>query len=335
MANDTAPPGSDLSNVRKLLANRRPLVRILGWGSAAALGLAIVAIATQTEPGNERLQLAFAAHPQPTTVVADIPKVDPQGEALLREARAREAQQRLEAQVRNLTSDRDRLLARVASLERSLDDVTGSIKRQAEIEAVAPAAKPAQSNPPPVAQQPAAPPPQQTATPQAPSAAAPAKTEPPVAATADASASVEPKAVATDARVYASEPSPTSQQVQLQTAPPIVENVPLPPVRVAALPSQHPVEVRKPPEVGVDIGGAPNMDVLNLRWAAVKANFGPLLTGMHPLAARVHRPGASDVRLLVGPLPSVAAAAQLCARFAAARIACRPVKFEGEQLAQR
>lgn len=37
---------------------------------------------------------------------------------------------------------------------------------------------------------------------------------------------------------------------------------------------------------------APNMDVLNLRWVAVKANFGPLLTGLHPLAARVQRPGA-------------------------------------------
>jgi len=67
----------------------------------------------------------------------------------------------------------------------------------------------------------------------------------------------------------------------------------------------------------------------------VKANFGPLLTGLHPLAARVRRPGATDVRLLVGPLPSVAAATQLCTRFAAARVTCRPVKFDGQRLAQQ
>ena len=38
---------------------------------------------------------------------------------------------RLSETVQALTADRDRLLARVASLERSLEDVTSSIKRQA------------------------------------------------------------------------------------------------------------------------------------------------------------------------------------------------------------
>ncbi len=67
----------------------------------------------------------------------------------------------------------------------------------------------------------------------------------------------------------------------------------------------------------------------------MKENFGPLLTGLHRLAAHVHRQGAADLRLLVGPLHTITAAAQLCARFKAARVTCRPVKFEGEQLAQR
>ncbi len=43
----------------------------------------------------------------------------------------------------------------------------------------------------------------------------------------------------------------------------------------------------------------------------------------------------ADLRPLVGPLHTISAAAQLCVGFKAARVTCRPVKFEGEQLAQR
>ncbi|MEI9805869.1 MAG: hypothetical protein WDN48_17625 [Pseudolabrys sp.] len=60
-----------------------------------------------------------------------------------------------------------------------------------------------------------------------------------------------------------------------------------------------------------------------------------MLAGMRPLAARDRRPGATDLRLLVGPLANPAAAAALCARFAAVRVTCRTTKFDGEQLAQR
>jgi hypothetical protein len=45
--------------------------------------------------------------------------------------------------------------------------------------------------------------------------------------------------------------------------------------------------------------------------------------------------GATGYRLTVGPLPNSAAATGLCAHFAAARTACRAVKFEGEQIAQQ
>jgi hypothetical protein len=130
------------------------------------------------------------------------------------------------------------------------------------------------------------------------------------------------------------EPSPVTPLAQ--TATPAAEPVPLPPVRVAAAPASDPTaEPPRKPELGIDIGGAPNMAVLSARWAAVKANFGPLLTGLHPLAAHNPRPGATDVRLVVGPLPNAAAAAQLCTRFIAARVNCRSAKFDGETLALR
>ena len=87
-------------------------------------------------------------------------------------------------------------------------------------------------------------------------------------------------------------------------------------------------------EFGLDLGGAVTMDGVRQRWITVKANFGPLLSGMHPLAAREHRPGSTGYRLVVGPLPNSAAATSLCAHFTAARTACRSAKFDGEQIAQ-
>ncbi len=46
-------------------------------------------------------------------------------------------------------------------------------------------------------------------------------------------------------------------------------------------------------------------------------------------------PAASGYRLVVGPLPNSPAATGLCAHFAAARTACKSVKFDGEQITER
>ena len=48
MANAIEPPEPDLSNIRKLLGHTRPLWRLCGWGTAAAIALASLAITTQT-----------------------------------------------------------------------------------------------------------------------------------------------------------------------------------------------------------------------------------------------------------------------------------------------
>jgi hypothetical protein len=78
------------------------------------------------------------------------------------------------------------------------------------------------------------------------------------------------------------------------------------------------------------------MDVLRAHRSKENAIFGPLLRGLHPIASpRERRPFGVYYRLVVGPLPNVAAAMGICARFAAARAACLPAGFEGEQLAQR
>ncbi|HLA20972.1 MAG TPA: hypothetical protein VJZ74_05905 [Pseudolabrys sp.] len=308
MASEIEPPEPDLSNIRKLLGKRYPLWRLCGWGSAAAIALTSLAITTQTESGSERLQLAFAPASAPARAVAaaDVPtRVIGIDKTL-----------RLEAQLRVLAADRDRLTARIALLERNLDDMTGSIKRQAAPEAAVPAAKPPIASAPATTQPAAAPASQPAAAPP------PAKTEVPIIAP-----------LAMPAHIDSAAPWPTTPAQQ--AAAPLPEQIPLPPTRMASAPASVPAAEPRKPEIGVDLGGAPNMEVLNMRWVAVKANFGPLLTGLHPLAARVQRPGATDVRLLVGPLPTITAANQLCARFAAARVTCRPAKFDGQRLTQQ
>jgi hypothetical protein len=301
-------PEQGLPDARKPGRDTRALWRLGAWGGAAAMALAALAITTQTESGSQRLQLAYAPENQPARPVA---MADVMPRALEKDAET----QRLEAQVRTLAADRDRLTARLASLERNLDDMTGSIKRQAAQEAAAPPAK----SP--------APTPSAAATTTQVVAATPAPSGP---VASSAPPVIAPLAMAARTDSAASWPGTPSTQAATP------EPVPLPPTHVAVAPASEPAaEPPRKPEFGVDLGGAPTMDVLGLRWAAVKANFGPLLTGLHPLAAHDRRPGTTDYRLLVGPLPSAAAATQLCTRFAAARVTCRLAKFDGERIAQR
>ena len=210
--------------------------------------------------------------------------------------------QRLAAQVRALITDRDRLAGRIALLESSIDDMTGAIKKQAVATATALAAR----VPPP--------------TPGAPATASPAPSNPPAANVAIA---------ATETLASAALPAPKADR-----APP--QAIPLPPARIATVSITGPdPPAAKQDDFGLDLGGGATIDAVRQRWSTVKANFGPLLSGMHPLAAHDQRPGAPGYRLVVGPLPNSVAAAGLCAHFSAARTACRAVKFDGEQIAQQ
>ncbi len=205
--------------------------------------------------------------------------------------------QLLSAQVRALTVERDRLAGRIALLESSIDDMTGAIKRQAAATAAALAAK--------------------TAAP-APSAPATIAASPPL-----------PAALTPPSPVAAVLAAPKSDASNAAT-------VPMPPIRVAAVAANEPQSSVSPQnEFGLDLGGAATLDGIRQRWVTVKASFGPLLSGMYPLAAREHRAGASGYRLVVGPLPNSPAATGLCAHFAAARTACKSAKFDGEQIVER
>ncbi len=261
------------------------------WGGATILAVAAAVLMTQTDVGAQRLQMVFSAEPaaKPITQADFVPR--PEADALKRETL------RLEAQIRELAADREKLNARIASLETSLSDVTGSLKRELAAVAAKPSTPPATM----AGTVPATPAP----TVSKPQTAPPAPLEPIIAEAKNG---------------HTLGPEPASDP---HVAPPLGEPIPLPPMRVAGVATG---------DIAVDLGGARSLEIMQQRWAAVKANFGPLLNGLQPLVARDNRPNMIPFRLIVGPLPNAAAAAQVCARFAASKVTCRSTKFAGEPL---
>ena len=311
MAIKSAPPEPDLPNIRKPLRTR-PLWRLFGWGSAASIALAAVALTSQTEAGGKRLQLALTFANEPGRAVAQIPP---------RAAEAEGETKRLAAQVRELAADRARLTARIALLERNLEDMTGSIKQQSEQLA----ARAANTTPP----APSAPAttPAVVAAPPPPAPALPALTPLVLPAVSETAAALP----ATTTTPEAAQPATPSEAAE-----PATESAPPPPVRVAAAPASEAVATPPLPksDYGIDLGGAGTLEALRIHWAALKANYGPLLVGLHPLAAQLPKhPAGITYRLVAGPLPNASEAARLCARFPVTRTGCRPAKFNGAQLA--
>jgi hypothetical protein len=93
----------------------RGLVRLGSWGAAAVGALLLAVLAVQSDTGARRVAGAMNQRPAATQLAA---RQDIEGET-----------KRLVESVRTLSSDRDRLLARVTVLERNLEDVTGSVGR--------------------------------------------------------------------------------------------------------------------------------------------------------------------------------------------------------------
>jgi hypothetical protein len=277
----------------------RTVWRVAFWGGLAAIALAAVVVTVVSEIGTHRLQLALTKAVEPATTVAAVASI-PQSPA----EPDRKTQQLVEA-VTLLTAERDHLNARIAGLERTLEEVTGSIKRLA-------------------VQQPAQQPVQQTV--QQPVASA-AKETTPIPAPGPAPAIGAPSATAATV-ASASEPMATPSSNALP--------VPLPPNRVANTvdaPAIEPPPVLKN-EIGIDLGGAATLDGLRTHWSAVKANHGPLLAGLRPyVSVRSKKPGPTDYRLILGPFPDTAAATRLCARLVPPRTLCRPGIFSVQQLA--
>ena len=124
------------------------LLRLAGWGVAATAALLLVVIAANSGSGRERLSAAFAGING--TRAAEAAKAEAAQAAQLARLAANEADtRRLIEIVRSLAGDRERLLTRLSAIERSLEDVTGSIQKQAAAPPPAAPAPPAAAPEPP------------------------------------------------------------------------------------------------------------------------------------------------------------------------------------------
>jgi hypothetical protein len=230
------------------------------------------------------------------------------GEPPARPGETAEETRHLAEAVRSLAADRDQALARLAALERNLDGVTGTIKRD---RMAGPQQAPVQSLP----QIPAA----------ATSAAPAARPEMPAAPVIEAA--LPP------AQPPASQPSSVNDAAPM--AAPDAGNraaaAPFNPVRVTALAEPLPAAAG----LGVDIGGAVNYEGLRTLWQATKNNDPALLDELYPVVT-VRENGKThgvDLRLVVGPIADAEAAARMCTTLMAAHHYCQPVAFEGQRLA--
>lgn len=279
------------------------IVRLTSWATAAAVAMTVAALASLSTAGSQRASIALAAlaggeEPRQVTRVAARPADIESDRRSLNEA------------LRLLASDRDRLLTRVGSIERNLDDITGSIKSQMS------------SRPMP-----------ETDSVQNP-AASPYDALPVITGDRPFSRPVDlPDWIPNAPAPW---PSPSSA-LEIAPGPPAAPaTAPAPPVRVTALPAetQQPGSmVVSRTEFGVDLGSGSDLEEVRILWNAARAQHGRLLGNLRPIVVRREdRAGNPDYRLVVGPLANAGSAAKLCATLGAADVMCSTRPYQGERL---
>lgn len=306
------PPERSATEPSRTRPRDRTLLRAAGWGLGAAFAVATLVIVAQSPAGGERIKVALSALDGETARPVHLaeaagPQLDPSVKSL-------------EARIAQLTGDRDRLAARVASLESNFEDMTGSIRRQTTAAPGATGIGP------------------DAAAGAARTAMVVAVAPPMINPLATPPAGIGSILPYTEASLTEGFGGPAPVEAAPSTP------VPLPPERQAAVtpaeaikpaPSARPAPARARPEFGIELATAPTMENLRERWASAKANFGPMLIGLSPVAVRDRHPGSTAVRLVAGPLPTLVAARELCARFARVNGDCWPARINPADVVQR
>lgn len=268
------------------------LLRLAGWGAAATVALLLVAVAANSSTGRERLSTAFAG--VNGTREAEAAKAQAAQAAQIARLAANENDtRRLIEIVRSLAGDRERLMARVNVLERSLEDVTGSIRKQA--------------------------------------AATPPVTPQPTATTAQPATTVEPppKTAAAPPQTVPAEPAPASAPAAAPPAPP-KQVASLPPA--SSMPELEAIQPRAAGvDVGgaTSFDGLRRLwNTITATHYDLFEGLHPIVAVRENSKSR-----AADLRLIAGPLTDIETANRICTTLAAAKRYCRLVNFEGQPLA--
>jgi hypothetical protein len=271
------------------------LLRVAIWGGLAAAALLLAVVSSYSGAGSPRQPVAG------TSGQAGVPQKTSAADAAAPAAALAEAAnetRRLAEAVHTLTADREQMLTRIASLERSLDDVTGTIRRDAQqappqvtsIGSAAPSARTEKPAPPP------------TETPIIPAQTPGSQPSGSIEAAPDG-------APDTAARTAATPAAPTHTTALAEA-----------PAGTAGL--------------GLDVGGAVNFDGLRALWSSTKHSLLAPPEELYPVVAvrENSKTRSADLRLIIGPIPNAEAAARLCVALATAHRYCQPAAFEGQRL---
>ncbi|MFL5105617.1 MAG: hypothetical protein ACJ8DX_05910 [Xanthobacteraceae bacterium] len=206
-------------------------------------------------------------------------------------------QRRLAESIRVLAADRDRLLARLEALERNLD-LTASIPRESAA---------------------AAPPP----TPATADAPLPSNWSL-VPSTMPQGAGV-PAAAVSGANAPAAGAGGAATRHDARGATGLVAD------------EQAVESVATKTEFAIDIGGDSTFEGLRALWSSLKSRHAALFNGLRPVVAvrEGAKPGALELRLVIGPLSNAGTAARLCATLTASGLPCQPTVFDGQRFALR
>jgi hypothetical protein len=293
------------------------LWRLAAWASTAAMALFVAVIATRGDVGSDRVSGALASlHlASPPSRAAPAPMQLASQAAGTPSSRGSDIDattRQLTQAVRVLTEDRDRLVARVAVLERNVDDITGSINRQIAARQTAPQGGPA-------------------------SQADQAGQGNQVNQGAQASQGSQASQTSTP---WPGDPAPALTTPDTVVAA-VTPAVPAPAGMTPALPASplapDPAAAPATAAYGVDLGGGRSAIALRARWTGIHAAHPQLFEGLEPVAAvkPATKTKPAELRLIVGPVTTPEAAAQLCAALAPFRVFCRPAPYGGDHLALR
>jgi hypothetical protein len=312
--------------------DKGPLLRIAAWGLAATGALAIAVFASRSEIGERRISLAASAS---NATQADAARLA-SAQALARAAEAEREARGLAETVRTLTSDRDQLASRIAALERSLEDLTGSIsltqpltRRPAMVDMLLP---PTGSS---LLLRPGG------AGTASDLTSSPGSTRPFGAPEARPSTFGPPASGAADTPAGAAA-DPTASEIPLPRPNPLGAN------QTAAAPAAGRLTASQSAAAdaagasvatgnqrfGVDLGGASSVEGLRALWTRVKEGQSALVADLKPVVSvrDAAQPGTVELRLVAGPVPSAVAASRLCAALASSGTACRAAAFDGQAL---
>jgi len=349
------PGDAELAPFR-LNFSMRDLWHFTLWAAAATGALMLVVYAGSTETGRNRMLFAFSQFER---------TIQPSRVAEPRPFDAKEGQKLTEA-VRLLTADRNRLLARLTTLEHNVDDITGSLARVeketqatqaalaarvAKAEQAARAAQAAQAEQAAKAERAA----RAAKAEQAARAAQAAKAE---QAARAAHAEQTARAAQAEQAARAAQAEQTARAAQRVRQPGRIANPAddvtssINPRSGVTIPRQAPAAplASAAPQVersqssaaarthfGLDLGGASSIRALRRLWATARQRHAAQTARLHPIV-QPHRHtffGGIEWRLVAGPIASATTAAALCAAVAATGDGCRVAVFQGERLADR